>query len=115
MACRRCWLDQHRPVELDIALIRWAEQIGPAAGRLVAEILQRRPHPEQGYRACLGIMRLGRTYGAARLNAACARAVALGSYRYHTVKNILTSGLRRALVRDGAGGRLSRRPPGMRF
>ena len=37
-------------------------------------------------------MRLGRTYGDARLNAACARAVALGSYRYHTVKNILTSG-----------------------
>ena len=73
-------------------LIRWAEQTGPATGRLVAEILQRRPHPEQGYRACLGIMRLGRQYGAARLDAACARAVAVGSYRYQTVKNILASG-----------------------
>ena len=72
-------------------LIRWGEQTGPATGRLVAEILQRRPHPEQGYRACLGIMRLGRTHGDARLDAACARAVALGSYSYHTVKNILTS------------------------
>ena len=72
-------------------LIRWAEQTGPATGRLVAEILQRRPHPEQGYRACLGIMRLGRTYGDARLEAASARAVALGSYRYRTVKNILAS------------------------
>ena len=73
-------------------LIRWAEKTGPATGRLVAEILQRRPHPEQGYRACLGIMRLGRKYGDGRLDAACARAAALSSYSYHTVKNILTSG-----------------------
>ncbi len=72
-------------------LIRWAEQTGPATGQLVAEILRRRPHPEQGYRACLGIMRLGRTYGDTRLDAASARAVALGSYRYRTVKNILAS------------------------
>lgn len=41
-------------------LIRWAEQTGPATGRFVAELLRRRPHPEQGYRACLGLMRLGR-------------------------------------------------------
>ena len=73
-------------------LIRWAEQTGPATGRLVAEILRSRPHPEQGYRACLGIMRLGRRYGDARLEAASARALALRSYRYHTVKNILASG-----------------------
>ena len=73
-------------------LIRWAEKTGPATGRLVAEILRRRPHPEQGYRACLGIMRLGRKYGDARLDAACARAVALGSYRYRTVDNILGAG-----------------------
>ena len=41
-------------------LIAWAEQTGPATGRFVAGILERRPHPEQGYRACLGLMRLGR-------------------------------------------------------
>ena len=45
-------------------LIAWAEQTGPATGRLVAGILERRPHPEQGYRACLGLMRLGRAHGA---------------------------------------------------
>ena len=56
-------------------LIRWAEQTGPATGRLVVEILRSRPHPEQGYRACLGIMRLGRRYGDARLEAASARAL----------------------------------------
>jgi transposase len=72
-------------------LIRWASKTGPATGRLVAEILRSRPHPEQGYRACLGIMRLGRRYGAERLEAACLRAQHLRSYSYRTVKNILSS------------------------
>ncbi len=73
-------------------LIRWAAKVGPATARLVTRILESRPHPEQGYRAVLGIMRLGRQHGNVRLDAACARAVALGSYRYRTVKNILASG-----------------------
>jgi len=72
-------------------LIHWAEKMGPAAGRLVAGILKSRPHPEQGYRACLGLMRLGRRYGAERLEAASARAEGLRSYSYRTVKNILAS------------------------
>ena len=50
-------------------LIAWAAQTGAATGRLVAGILERRPHPEQGYRACLGLMRLGRLHGADRLEA----------------------------------------------
>ena len=70
-------------------LIAWAEQTGPATGRLVAGILERRPHPEQGYRACLGLMRLGRVHGAARLEAACGRAERLRSYRFRTVEHIL--------------------------
>jgi transposase len=70
-------------------LIAWAEQTGPATGRLVAGILERRPHPEQGYRACLGLMRLGREYGAGRLDAACQRAEQLRSYRFRTVEHIL--------------------------
>jgi len=72
-------------------LIHWADKTGPAAGRVVAGILESRPHPEQGYRACLGLMRLGRLYGAERLEAACNRAERLHSYSYRTVKNILTS------------------------
>jgi transposase len=72
-------------------LIHWAEKSGPATGRLVAGILERRPHPEQGYRACLGLMRLGRHYGDERLEAASARAEGLRSYSYRTVKNILAS------------------------
>jgi transposase len=72
-------------------LIAWAEQSGPATGRFVAGLLERRPHPEQGYRACLGLMRLGRTHGADRLEAACRRAEQLQSYRYRTVEHMLTT------------------------
>jgi transposase len=70
-------------------LIAWADQTGPATGRVVAGILERRPHPEQGYRACLGLMRLGRVHGTDRLEAACQRAEQLRSYRYRTVEHIL--------------------------
>lgn len=70
-------------------LIAWAEKTGPITGRFVAGLLDRHRHPEQGYRACLGLMRLGRAYGADRLEAACARAEHLRSYRYRTVDHIL--------------------------
>ena len=73
-------------------LIRWAEKVGPATGKLVSRILESRPHPEQGYRACLGIMQQGRRYGNIRLEAASNRALALGSCRYRTVSNILAAG-----------------------
>jgi transposase len=81
-------------------LIGWAEKTGPATGRLVAGILDSRPHPEQGYRACLGIMRLGRLHGDERLEAACARAERLRSYSYRTVKNILASAQERLPLED---------------
>jgi len=73
-------------------LIRWGETTGPATGRVVAEILRSRPHPEQGYRSCLGIMRLSERYGAARVEAASLRAERLGAASYKTVKNILGAG-----------------------
>jgi len=81
-------------------LIGWAEKAGPATGRVVAEILKSRPHPEQGYRACLGLIRLGRRYGDDRLDAACARAERLRSYSYRTVKNILASAQDRLALED---------------
>ncbi len=73
-------------------LIRWAEKTGPATGRMVAEIMHLRRHPEQGYRACLGILRLGKRYGSERLEGAAARSERLASYSYRTIKNILSSG-----------------------
>ena len=81
-------------------LIHWGEKAGPATGRLVAGILRSRPHPEQGYRACLGIMRLGRHHGDERLEAACTRAERLRSYSYRTVKNILASAQERLPLDD---------------
>lgn len=76
-------------------IISWAEKTGPSAGELVAKILESRPHPEQGYRACLGILRLEKRYGRDRLEAACARALRIGAPTYRTVKNILASGVDR--------------------
>ena len=83
-------------------LLHWAEQSGDATQRLVSGILERRPHPEQGFRACLGVMRLGRRFSSERLEAACARAVALSSYSYQTVKNILSAGLDRVVLESAS-------------
>jgi len=77
-------------------LIDWARTVGPETAALVAAILTDRPHPEQGYRSCLGILRLARRYGAARLEAACARARAVGARSYRHVDSILKHGLDRA-------------------
>jgi hypothetical protein len=76
-------------------LITWAETVGPATAALVTELMRRRPHPEQGYRACLGVMRLQRTYSAERLERACARAVALRACSYRSVVAILRHNLDR--------------------
>jgi transposase len=83
-------------------LIAWAEQTGPTTAELVATILATKPHPEQGYRACLGLMRLGKRHGPARLEAAAARALQLGAPSYRTVQNILASGVEQLPLADGA-------------
>lgn len=76
-------------------MLNWAMSIGPSTGDIIRYQLESRRHPEQGYRACLGVMRLARHYGKQRLEAACARAVALGAMRYRSVASILKSGLDR--------------------
>jgi transposase len=77
-------------------LASWGMSVGPETGALVSGILERRPHPEQGYRACLGLMRLSRDYSPERLEAAAARAVSAGVYSFKSVKSILARGLERA-------------------
>ncbi len=74
-------------------LIRWAEQYGKCTAALINQIMQSRRHPEQGYRSCLGILRLEKTYGAERLEAACRRALLLETRRYKSVESILKHGL----------------------
>lgn len=82
-------------------LVRWATKVGPETATLVALILRDRPHPEQGYRSCLGIMRLGKTYGADRLEAASARAVAVQARSYKHVAAILKNGIDRLPPLEG--------------
>ena len=79
-------------------LIGWGERIGTATAGLVRWQMEHRPHPEQGYRACLGLQRLARQFGDARLEAACARAMSIGSPTYRSVNSILASGLDRQAV-----------------
>jgi transposase len=76
-------------------LIHWAAHSGPATAQVVETILAARPHPQQGFRSCLGIMRLGKSYGDERLEAACQRALALGACSYKSLESILKHGLDR--------------------
>lgn len=76
-------------------LIAWAKRIGAATAGVVRWQMEHRAHPEQGYRACLGLMRLAREYGDERLEAACARAQSIRAPHYRSIKSILACGLDR--------------------
>jgi transposase len=77
-------------------LVRWGESIGVATGAVVAHILATKPHPEQGYRACLGLLSLEKRYGRDRLEAAAGRAHAIGAATYHSIHAMLKKGLDQA-------------------
>ena len=81
-------------------LIAWGERIGAATAAVVRWQMEHRPHPEQGYRACLGLQRLARQCGGARLEAACARALSIRSPTYRSVNSILAAGLDRQPMPD---------------
>ena len=74
---------------------RTAARIGPSTAKLLSIILESRPHPEQGYRVCLGILRLARQYGEPRLEAACDRGLDIGASSYGSIQSILKNGLDR--------------------
>jgi transposase len=76
-------------------LIDWGRRVGVSTAAVVTWQLEHRPHPEQGYRACLGLKRLAREYTPARLEAACTRALAIRSPSFRSVASILKSGLDR--------------------
>jgi transposase len=73
--------------------IRWAGKIGPHTQTLIETILNSRAHPQQGFRSCLGILRLAKSYGNQRLEAACRRAVSIGGTSYRSVESILKHNL----------------------
>ena len=74
-------------------LVEWAQQSGPYTAQLVAHILSSRRHPQQGFRSCLGILRLAKTYSSERLEAACQRALTIGSTSYKSIESILKHNL----------------------
>ena len=74
-------------------MIDWAATIGPNTARLFERIMNDKPHPEMGYRSCLGIIRLAKKYSAARVEAACERALQAGACRYKSVESILKNAL----------------------
>jgi hypothetical protein len=74
-------------------MVHWAQTIGPNTGRLFERIMNDKPHPEMGYRSCLGIIRLAGQYSPARMEAAAERALLMGACRYQSVKSILKNSL----------------------
>ncbi len=93
-------LPEHRPESHRAYLewsperfIRWAERTGPLTAEMVRRIMERRQHPEQGFRSSLGLMRLGSRYGGERLEAACERALRFELVSFRGVRNILEAGL----------------------
>ena len=93
-------IHQHRPKSHQAhlewtpsRLINWAATVGPATAEVVRTILESKPHPEAGYRACLGILSLAKTYSALRLESASHRALLLRVYSYQSLKSILKRSL----------------------
>lgn len=89
-------LDEHRPKAHQRYLewtpgriIDWARKIGPQCALVVQKVMATRPHPEQGFRSCLGIIRLARGHSDARLEAACRRALHFGTASYRSIESIL--------------------------
>jgi len=74
-------------------IAREAGEIGVNAAALIAIILRERAHPEQGFRAAVGIIRLARSYGSKRVDAACERALAIGARSFTSVNAILKNNL----------------------
>jgi len=74
-------------------IINWAKSVGEFTAKLFEIILNTRQYPEQGYRSCLGILRLAKDYGNERVEAACHRAFTIGGHSYKSVRSILEKGL----------------------
>lgn len=79
-------------------LIQWAGTVGPATAGVVERVLANKPHPEMGFRSCLGILRLAKQYSPERLEAAARRALALSACSYQSLKSMLERGLDRLPV-----------------
>jgi len=83
-------------------ILAWANKVGPETTAFIEHLMSSRQHPQQAYRACLGVLRLAREVGRTRLEAACARALAINARTYKSVASILKHGLERLSRTTGA-------------
>lgn len=97
---RHTTVEEHRPKShqeflswTPAKILESASRIGVQTVAMVESIMSGRQYPEQGYRSCLGILRLARTYSNERLEAACARGLRIGARSYTNIASILKSGL----------------------
>lgn len=92
--CRDHMPKEHRYVQewSPSRFLSWAEKIGRETKLQIGTLLHSRDHPEQGYRACLGILRLAKKYGPVRLEAACEKANSLGLASYRSINSMLKTG-----------------------
>jgi transposase len=104
-AYRHTTIAEHRPKSHQAhlewtpsRLIHWAESVGHATAQIITSILETKPHPEMGYRSCLGILRLAKTYSAERLEAASQRALQLQAFSYRSLSSILKNSLDRQIL-----------------
>jgi len=88
-------------------VIHWVGKAGQATAEVAEKIIASRRHPEQGFRACMGIKRLGEIYGTDRLEAACKHALAIQSTSYRSIKSILGNELDKKPLPDAS----AKRPP----
>jgi len=79
-------------------LIAAGEKIGPSTAAFFQVVIEARPHPEQGFRTCLGILSLARSYDNARVDAACRRGILIKARSVASIRSILKSGLDRAFL-----------------
>ena len=93
-------LEEHRPKShqkylqwTPSRILEWVATIGPQCVLLVQTIMTQRPHPEQGYRSAMGIIRLAKAFGNQRMEAACRRALHFGTCSYGSIKSILQNNL----------------------
>ena len=91
---------QHRPKSHQAHLewtpsrmVHWAQTIGPHTAQLFERMMADKPHPEMGYRGCLGVIRLAGKYSPARMEAAAERALLAGACRYRSVVSILQNSI----------------------
>jgi transposase len=82
-------------------MLAQAEKLGPSVAAFCEAVMADRPHPEQGFRTCLGVLALARSYEAVRLDAACRRGLSIRARSVTSIRSILQSGLDRAFLEEG--------------